>query len=104
MSITSYEIPLDPVASFKYLGIVLSAADNYWPEVVHNLRREQQKWAQMSRVLSREGAGARNLGRIYGAVVQAVMMYRLETGVMKSCIGRVWGQFHHRVAHRLTAR
>ena len=37
MDITSYGIPLSPFTSFKYLGRVLSAADDNWPAVVHNL-------------------------------------------------------------------
>ena len=39
MSITAYGIPLDTVTSFKYLGILLSLADNTWPLVVHNFWR-----------------------------------------------------------------
>ena len=38
------------------------------------------------------------------AVVQAVMLYRLETWVMTPRIGRVLGGFHHRVARRLTGQ
>ena len=37
-SLTSYGLTLSQVTSFKYLGIVLAAEDNYWPEVVRNLR------------------------------------------------------------------
>ena len=62
--ITAYEIPLTLVKTFKYLGRVLSAADNDWTEVVHNLWRSPQKWAQLSRVLIREGAYTQNFGRI----------------------------------------
>ena len=52
----------------------------------------------------REGADAWTSGIIYGAVVQAVMMYGLETWVMTPCIGRFWGGFHHRVVLRMTGR
>ena len=58
----------------------------------------------MYRLLSRDGADARTSGRIYMVVVQAVMLYRSETWVMKPLIGRVLGGFHHRVALRLTGR
>ena len=37
MVITAYGIPLALVIYFNYLGRVLSAEDNDWPEVVHNL-------------------------------------------------------------------
>ena len=101
-AITANRIPLDPVTSFKYLGRVLSVADSNGPAVVHNIWRGRQKWARISRVLSREGADARTSGRIYMTVVQAVMLYRSETWVMTPRIGRVLRRFHHRVAHRLT--
>ena len=54
--------------------------------------------------MSREVSDARNLGRIYAAVVQVVMLYRLEMGVTTMHIGRVLGVSHHRVARRLTGR
>ena len=38
-SLTSYGVPFSQVTSFKYMGIVLSVEDNYWPAVVRNLRR-----------------------------------------------------------------
>ena len=50
----------------------------------------------------REGADTCDMGRIYVAVVQAVMIYGLETWVITSHIGRVLGGFHNRVACRLT--
>ena len=46
----------------------------------------------------------RTLGEIYVAVVQAVILYGSVTWVMTPHIGRVWGVFHHRVAHRLKGR
>ena len=55
-------------------------------------------------VLSREGVDARTSGRIYLVVVQSVMLYGLETWVMKSCVGRVLGRFHHRVDQNMTGR
>ena len=58
----------------------------------------------MYRVLSREGADAWTLGRIYVAVVQVVMIYGSEKWVTTPHIGRVLGGFHHRVDHRLTGR
>ena len=77
-------------------------ADNNCPPVVHNLQRAHKKWEQLSQVLIREGADASTLGRIYVAVVQAVMLYRSETWVMTPHIRRVLGRFHHRMTIRLT--
>ena len=47
-------------------------------------------------MLSREGADARTSGRIYVAVVQAVMLYGSKTWVMTQHIRRVLGGFYNR--------
>ena len=44
-------------------------SDNDWPEVVNNLQRAQQKWAQLYRVLGREGADDWTLRIIYVVLV-----------------------------------
>ena len=102
--ITAYGITHAPVTSFKYLGRVISVAEFFFPEVVSNLRKAWWKWAQLTKVLRREGEDARTLGQIFLAVVQLVLLYGSETWVTNSCIGRVLGGFHHRVACRLTRR
>ena len=104
MVVTSYMIPLALVTSFRYLGRVLSVADDNCPGVLHNLRKAQQNWEWISRVLIREGVDARTLGRIYVTVVQAVMLYGFETWVMTPRSGRVLDGFHHRVARKLIVR
>ena len=72
--------------------------------MVHNIWRAHQKWAQLTRVFSREGADARNSGPIYLAMVQLVMIYGSEKWVMTLCMGRILGGFHHRVARSLKGR
>ena len=62
LDITAYVIPLDPVTSFKYLGIFLFVVDEDCPDVVKKLQRAKQKWARMTRVLSKEGEDARTPG------------------------------------------
>ena len=78
--------------------------DKDWPAVLHNLWWARNKWARLSRVLSREGADARTSGRIFVAVVQTVLLYRSETWEMTPHIGKVLVRFHHRVAGRLTVQ
>ena len=70
----SIQDTLAPVTSFKYLGIIILEFYVLWPVVVHNLWQSRQKWAQMPIVLSREGADAQTLERIYVAIVQAVFL------------------------------
>ena len=40
----AYGRPLDMVNSFRYPGRVISAADDYWSEVVRNLEKAQAFW------------------------------------------------------------
>ena len=103
-ALTAYGFPFYQVTPLKYLGRVLSEEDNNWPVVVRNLRRARQKWARLTRVLSREGAYARTLGHIYLAVVQSVMLYGSETWVLTPHMLRVLGGFHYRVSRRMTGR
>lgn len=73
-----YGPPLTLVSSFKYLGQVLTAPDNDWSAVVENLRKEQWKWAQMSRILVRDREDSRTSSTFYKAVLPTL------------------GGFHHR--------
>ena len=54
-----YGRPLYIVTLFKYIGRVMSEAENDWPEVVRNLARAKTMWRRMLRTLSREGAKSR---------------------------------------------
>ena len=96
--------PLSPVTSLEYIRRVILEAEDNWLEVASNLQQSQQKWEKLTRVISREGADARTLGKIYLAVVQLVILYRLETWVTTPHIGRVWGGLRHRVTLRMTGR
>ena len=72
--------------------------------MVRNLWHASQKWARLTRVLSREGADARTLVKIYLTVVQSFLIYGLEIWVLTPCMQRVLGRFHHRVACRIMRR
>ena len=50
-----YGCPLEIVTSFKYLGWMISAADNDWLGVVINLANVQVLWRRLTRILVREG-------------------------------------------------
>ena len=63
-ALTAYGVPLSQVTSFKYIGQVIAVEEEDWPTVVRNLQRASQKWMQLTRLLSREGADARTLEQI----------------------------------------
>ena len=88
-SISTYGIPLSPVSSFKYLGIVLLVEDNNWMSEVRNLRRARDNWLRLTRVLGREGSYSRTLGMFYVAVVQVVLLHGSETSMNWEYFGRL---------------
>ena len=65
--------------SFKYLGIILTAGDDDWPEVAGNLEKSRKSWGQLQRILSREGISKRVLGKCFKAVVKQVLLFGAET-------------------------
>ena len=101
---SAYGRPLEMVTSFRYLGWVISAADDDWPAVVRNLSRARAMWKRMTRILSREGAELQVSVFFFKAVVQAVFLFRSETCVVTPRMVRVLGGFQDQVAQRLTGR
>ena len=93
-----YGGPLEMVTSFKYLGQVLTAAKENWPEVVGNLRKARKSWSWIARILGWEGANPRVSRMFLKAVVQAVLLFMTDTWVLIPCIGRPLGCFQHKVA------
>ena len=75
--------------------------DNYWPEVVTNLRKTRKKGLQLSRIMGREGTGALMLGLFYKAMVKAVLLFDSEIWVVTPCIIWTMGVFRYRVACHL---
>ena len=61
----SYGLPLEIVTSFRYLGQMISVADNNWPVVVRNLSRARAVWRRMARILNRKGAAPRMSGLFF---------------------------------------
>ena len=79
-------------------------ADDDWTLVVNNLSRARAVWKWMTRILSREGAEPRVSIFFFKAVVQAVLLFGLETWVVTPRIVRVLGGFQDQVPRRLTRR
>ena len=75
MAFSAYGIPLEVVPSFKYLGRLLSAADDDWSSVIRNLTKAQVVWWIMSSILSREGARPQVSVFFFKSVVQSVLLF-----------------------------
>ena len=99
------DVDLSRVDNFRYLGRVLTESNSDWPTLNHNLKRAKQKWARISRVLSRDGASNRAAGMFYKAVVQTVLLYGCESwDVTDGMMAVVLRGFHHSVARRITGK
>ena len=88
---STYRFSLEMVTSFKYLGRLLSVADDGWPVVVQNLVKAQTVWQRMSKILIREGARPRVSIFLFKYVVQSVLLFVSETWLVTPCMGRAWG-------------
>ena len=100
----AYGAPVESVTEFKYLGRILTATDDDWPEVVGKLGKARKSWGQLSRVLVREGAYQKVLREFYISVTQAVLLFGSETWVLTSRTEKDLDSFQSRVARTITGR
>ena len=91
-----YGHPLKMVPYFKYLGRVLSASDDDWPEVIRNLTKAWAVWQRMLRILSMERARLRVSIFFFKSIIQLVLLFGVETWVVTSWMRRVLGFFKTR--------
>ena len=74
-----YEQSQKMVTSFKYLGRVISSANNDWPELVQNLAKARLVWQRLTRVISRVRAAPWVSGFSFKPMVQSVLLFGAET-------------------------
>ena len=100
----AYGGQLKSVSRFTYLGRVMTAGDDDWPEVVGNLKKARKSWGRLRRILGREGATARISGAFLKGVVKQVLLFGAETWVVTPRMERALSGFLHGAARRLTGR
>ena len=101
---SAYGCPLEMVSSFKYLGRVISAADNDWPVVVKNLAQARKFCSRMSRILSREVAALRVSGFFLRPWSRRYYSSGRRPVWSTPAWARPWGGFQTQVARRMTGR
>ena len=82
----------------------MTAGDNDWPAVAGNLVMAQKSWGRLTRILSREGADKRVSGMFFRAVLQQVLLFRVETWLLTPRIERALESFMHGAARRIMGR
>ena len=95
---------LEMVETFKYLGRVMKAGDEDWPEVVGNLVKSQKSWGRLLQILSGEGAEKRVSGNFFKAVVKTVLLFGAETWVLTLRIERELESFMLGAARQITGK
>lgn len=95
---------VDKVKDFKYLGRYLVEDNNDRMTIESNLKKARSRWAQVKRVLIREGASPRIMGYFYKAIVQSVLLYGAETWVWSAGMLSKLESFHNKVARSLTGK
>ena len=101
MEFQAYRQPLEIVTSFKYLGRLLTATDDYFIDVIVNLQKAQKSWYHLSSILGGYGEEHIIIGCFYLAMVQSVLLFSAETWVVTLQIVRLLGSFHHKVERRM---
>ena len=87
----AYRQPLTSVTLFKYPVRILMASDDDCTEMVGNLRKAWNNWTWWSRILGREGDNPRLPGIFSKAVVQAVILFGLDTWIIIPSTGQALG-------------
>ena len=78
----AYGEPMEAVSEFRYLGKLLTATDDDWPEVAGNIKKARRRWGRLAKVLDREGADPKVSRTFYIAMTQAVLLFGSETWVL----------------------
>ena len=87
--------------AFPYLGRTIAYNIIDLAAVYQNLRKAQQCWWIISKVMPKTGATARDHGMLYKAVTQTVLVYMIKSWVMMGDMLKVLEVLHHQVARRI---
>ena len=79
----------------------MTALDNNYMAVIVNMRKAQQKWYRITRILGRGGEYAMTSGNFYKDAFQSELLFGLDMWVMKPQMSQNLGVIHHRMAHQL---
>ena len=102
MAFEAYEELLENVTVFKYLGLVLTAGDDYWIAVVGSLGKVRNSWGRLLRILIREGADPKVSEHFFKVVLRAVLLFGAETWLLTPRMERALDSFQHRFVRRIT--
>ena len=82
----------------------MTAGHYNWQAVAGNYKKALKIWSHMTRIMVRKGADPRISGLFFKTIVQAVLLFGLETWFLIPCMERALVSFQHRVARHITGR
>ena len=78
-----------------------SSTDDNWMAVEQNLGRAWGKWGWLAKILGREGADKRMMGRFYVEVVQAVLLFGYDTWSLTLWLEKSLEGFHQQAERQM---
>ena len=67
------------VRKFNYLGRILRDDDDDTECIEGQLKKARARWNGIARILKREGANARVMGKFYLVIIQALLLYGADS-------------------------
>ena len=95
---------IENVAIFKYLGRCLSFDDSDLPAIRANIRKARERWAQFSRILTREGADISSMTTFYKTIIASILLFGSETWCPTEREWQLLEAFHNKCARHITKR
>ena len=89
---------------FCYLGRLFTDNDDDTPCIQENLKKARKRWASVAKILKTEGANPKVMAKFYLTIVQAVLLYGVESWVMKKIDLISLRSFHRRAVRYMTGR
>ena len=95
---------VENITTFRYLVIPLNQMDDNCTAVRQNIMRARSVWGRLGKLLRQEGAEPRVSEIFYRAVVQAILLYGLETWVILTSMERKVDRVHIGVLRQITGK
>ena len=99
-----YGHELERVREFEYLGRILREDDDDSKTIVNQIKKARRKWNAIGKILKREGANAKMMARFYMTVVQAVLLYGVDSWTVTKANMKRLEAFHHRAVRYMTGK
>ena len=95
---------MELVKHFKYLGRLVTAENDDWMAICHNIKKARSQWAKLRNILKLQTSCTKVMGNFYKAVVQKTLLYGSETWNLISVMLQKLNTFHHTAVRHITQK